>query len=357
MAELKYQILIRDIQASLENGKLKTGDRLPTEDAMVKQYTVSKQTVRRAIGELVETGVLVRRQGSGTYVADRQKKQTRTIGIIATYLSEYILPSMIRGIEEITAAAGYQFLIRSTGNRMDAERDLLQYFLTHPVDGLIVEGAKTAFPNLNLSLYRKLREQGTALLFLSGYYPALENSVYVMTDDWAGGKMAAECLLEKNHRMIGGIFKVDDLQGHQRFAGFAETCRERGITLRDDHIAWYTTEQRETLLSGEQEQKILQMLSNCTAVVCYNDQIAAPLMTSLLRAGRRVPEDIAVISFDRSAYSDLTPVPLTSLEHPKEEIGRIAAKKLLRMIRGHREQPELLPWNLEERASTDWKVK
>lgn len=357
MTELKYQILMRDIQAALDSGELKPGDRLPTEDAMVLQYAVSKQTVRRAVGELVDAGLLVRRQGSGTYVADQQHKQNRTIGIIATYLSEYILPSMIRGIEEVTAAAGYQFLLRSTGNRMDAERELLQYFLEHPVDGLIVEGAKTAFPNLNLPLYRKLREQGTALLFLSGYYPALEESVYVVTDDYAGGRMAAECLMDKGHRKIGGIFKVDDQQGHQRFAGFAEACRERGLTLRDDRIAWYTTEQRETLLSGEQEQKILHMLDDCTAVVCYNDQIAAPLMASLLRAGRQIPEEIAIISFDRSAYSDLAAIPLTSLEHPKEEIGRVAAKKLLRMIRGRKERSEILPWRLEERASTGEKIK
>jgi len=357
MTELKYQTVVRDIQSALKAGTLKPGDRLPTEDAMVAQYGVSKQTIRRAVGELVDAGVLVRRQGSGTYVADRQKKQTKTIGVVATYLSEYILPSMIRGIEEVTAAAGYQFLLRSTGNRMDTERELLQYFLEHPVDGLIVEGAKTALPNPNLALYRKLREQGTALLFLSGYYSALENSIYVVTDDYGGGKMAADCLLSKGHTKIGGIFKVDDQQGHQRFAGFADACRERGAALRDDCIAWYTTEQRETLLTGEQEQEILQMLADCTAVVCYNDQIAAPLMASLLRAGRKVPEEIAVISFDRSAYSDLTPVPLTSLSHPKEAIGRAAAQKLLRMIKGRKEKPEILPWKLEERESTKAIIK
>ena len=103
--------------------------------------------------------------------------------------------------------------------------------------------------------------------------------------------------------------------------------------------------------------QILQMLADCTAVVCYNDQIAAPLMASLLRAGRKVPEEIAVISFDRSAYSDLTPVPLTSLSHPKEAIGRAAAQKLLRMIKGRKEKPEILPWKLEERESTKAIIK
>lgn len=352
MAELKYQELAQRLRDELAGGTWPAGARLPTEDAMVAAYGVSKQTVRRAVGLLVDEGLLQRRQGSGTYAAGQQRSPTRTIGVIATYLSEYILPSMIRGIEEVTAAEGYRFLLRSTGNRMDRERELLEYFLANPVDGLIVEGAKTALPNPNLSLYRQLRTREIPVVFLSGWYPALEQSVYVITDDDAGGAMAARCLLGHGHRRIGGIFKADDQQGHRRFAGFANACREQGVNLSDDCFAWYTTEQREGLLTGQSEQAILRMLAPCTAVVCYNDQIAAPLMASLLRAGRRVPEDIAVISFDRSVYSDLTPVPLTSLAHPKEEIGRVAARKLLHILHGRREHPAVLPWTLEERQST-----
>lgn len=358
MAELKYQELAQRLRNELAGGTWPAGARLPTEDAMVAAYGVSKQTVRRAVGLLVDEGLLQRRQGSGTYAAGQRRRPTRTIGVIATYLSEYILPSMIRGIEEVTAAEGYRFLLRSTGNRMDRERELLEYFLANPVDGLIVEGAKTALPNPNLPLYRQLRAREIPVVFLSGWYPALEQSVYVITDDDAGGAMAARCLLGHGHRRIGGIFKADDQQGHRRFAGFANACREQGVNLSDDCFAWYTTEQRESLLTGQSEQAILHMLAPCTAVVCYNDQIAAPLMASLLRAGRRVPEDIAVISFDRSVYSDLTPVPLTSLAHPKEEIGRVAARKLLHMLHGRRERPAVLPWTLEERQSTaaDFKI-
>lgn len=357
MEELKYQRLAQQLRDMLGDGSISPGERLPTEDAMVVQYGVSKQTVRKAVGLLVDEGLLIRRQGSGTYAADRARIQTHTIGVIATYMSEYILPSMIRGIEAATAAAGYQFLLRSTGNRMDREAELLEGFLQRPVDGLIVEGAKTAFPNPNLPLYRRLQEMGVPIVFLSGYYPALQDSVYVVTDDYGGGRMAAECLLRHGHRHIGGIFKADDQQGHGRFSGVADACRESGAPLRDDAVIWYTTEQRDALLEGESGQRILASLRECTAVVCYNDQIAVPLEAALLRSGRRVPEDIAIISFDRSAYSDLATVPITSLAHPKEEIGRVAAEKLLRMIRGLKERPAVLPWTLEERASTDGNLK
>ena len=67
-------------------------------------------------------------------------------------------------------------------------------------------------------------------------------------------------------------------------------------------------------------QNMLESLEGCTAVICYNDQIAAPLLAALMRAGKRVPEDVAIISFD-DIYASLTPVKITSLSHPKEEIG------------------------------------
>jgi GntR family transcriptional regulator of arabinose operon len=319
------------------------------------RFQVSRQTVRHAIGILEEQGLVIRRQGSGTYVRRENEahvRNTKTIGIIATYISEYILPSMIRGIEEVTAENGYSFILRSTGNRMDNEKDVLSYFLENPVDGLIVEGSKTAFPNPNLNIYQKIVDSGIPIVFLSGFYPALGKCIYVVSDNYGGGKQAAELLISKGHRRIGGIFKADDNQGHDRFAGFIDAARTAGIELHDKSLLWFTTEMREQLFENGNAEKILASLEECTAVICYNDQIAAPLLSSLLRAGKRVPEDVAIISFDDSSYASLTPVKLTSLGHPKEEIGRVAARKLLNMIAGKKESPAVLGWTLAEKEST-----
>lgn len=76
-----------------------------------------------------------------------------------------------------------------------------------------------------------------------------------------------------------------------------------------------------------------QQLGSCTAVVCYNDEIAFHLIRTLLRAGKRVPEDIAVVSFDNSYYSTFGPVSITSAGHDPHAMGHAAAENLLSQIR------------------------
>ena len=63
----------------------------------------------------------------------------------------------------------------ATNNRVDNERRIINELLQKPIDGLLVEGTKSALPNPNLDLYRKLRRHGIPVLFLNGYYRDLED--------------------------------------------------------------------------------------------------------------------------------------------------------------------------------------
>ncbi len=350
----KYMMLMEQIKSDIINSKYPPGSQLETEDKLSERYNVSRQTVRRAIGILEQDGLIIRKQGSGTYVSKRATSQppTKNIGVVVTYMSDYILPSIIRGIEDGLSAAGYSFSLFSTGNRMDTEKLILSSFLERPVDGILIEGAKTALPNPNLEYYRQFQSMGIPLVFMSGYYSALGDSVYVVTDDRGGGKQATELLVAKGHRKIGGIFKADDMQGHERFAGFIEAARANDVELHDSAIHWFTTETRDSLFEPGNIERIIDSFKDCTAVICYNDQIAAPLLNALQRSGRTVPGDIAVISFDNSSFSDITSVKITSLNHPKEDVGRLAAQKLLNMIDGKTETPAVLPWGIIEKEST-----
>ena len=70
--------------------------------------------------------------------------------------------------------------------------------------------------------------------------------------------------------------------------------------------------------------------------------------------GVRVPEDVLVVGFDDSSVSEYSPVKITSFAHPKDEMGRIAANKLIHMLRsGEAEQPLVLEMRLHEKKSTE----
>ena len=124
--------------------------------------------------------------------------------------------------------------------------------------------------------------------------------------------------------------------------------------MNENAILWFDTEDHRQLLREPDrlpERINLSRLSDCDALVCSNDEIAYHLIRHLLKAGVRVPEDMAVVSFDNSHYCLLSPVSITSLTHEKHQPGRAAAEALLNLINEKSARSARLSWTLRERAS------
>ena len=165
--------------------------------------------------------------------------------------------------------------------------------------------------------------------------------------------MLVEYLYEKGHRGIAGIFKYDDLQGRQRFAGYLDGLQKFNLAPEDSNILWYGTEQKDRFLkNGYAEDRMEEMISRCSAIVCYNDEIAARVVSYLTRKGLSLPGDIAVVSFDDSPYSEMSNPRITSLSHGQYNVGRLAAEMLFRHLRGEPCESALAPWELEEKESS-----
>jgi len=216
-----------------------------------------------------------------------------------------------------------------------------------------VEGTKTGLPNPNIALYRQLMKKGVPLVFIHGCYEELSGTLYVMDDNAGGSRALVDYLYEKGHRRIAGVFKHDDIQGRQRFSGYMEAIQHHGLAFEDNDVLWYSTEQKERLLNGDFAETWLNgILSRCSAVVCYNDEIAVRIVNYLTKRGRSVPEDLAVVSFDNSQYSEVSVPRISSLSHAQYNVGGLAAELLFRHI--HRESCEskLVPWTLVEKESS-----
>ena len=352
--EPKYQSVAESLRHDIASGMYHDGEALLTEAELKLKFGVSRQTVRQAISLLENDGLVLRRRGSGTYVNHGARKHNGelNVGVITTYITDYIFPSIVRGIESILSAENCIMSLSATYNRTDHERSMLQRVLESPLDGLIVEGTKTALPNPNTALYEKLWERNIPVVFINGYYSQLPNAVYVVTDDIGGGRMAVAHLASHGFKRIGGIFKSDDMQGHLRYQGFSSEMQERGLQVRDETVCWFSTENKRRFLRDETGAEFLRSLQNgVDAVVCYNDEIALELMDVLAERHMSVPQDVSLVSFDNSAYAAVCHPKLTSLAHPKDEFGRVAAGKLLNMIAGKKEESAVLPWMLIERDS------
>ena len=349
--EPKYRSLADALRRDIATGRFRDGDALATEAALRERFGVSRQTVRQAIALLEEDGLVVRRQGSGTYVSHGPRRRTGAmhVGVITTYITDYIFPSIVRGIEGVLSGENCVMSLSATYNRTDRERELLTRMLDASVDGLIVEGTKTALENPNIGLYERLRERNIPVVFINGYYDSLSNPVCVVMDDEGGGRMAAQTLLERGHRYIGGVFKADDMQGVKRHQGCVSALS--ACPGARCEALWFTTETRGDLWRMPDGQAFLRRAQAMSGVVCYNDEVALGLLESLRGLGLRVPGSLSIVSFDNSAYAGVCHPGLTTLAHPKDAFGREAAERLLSLMAGHGAQSLVMPWTLVERES------
>lgn len=341
----KYMELYQSLRERIESNVFPVGAKLPTEKELSAEFNISRQTVRQAFDLLRQDGLIRSVQGSGSYVnfASLHRQKTGQFAVICTYISEYIFPSILRGIENVTKENGYQLLMYSTNNSIASERAILSNLLGNSPDGIIVEGTKTALPNPNREFYHSLALSGVPIVFINSYYPDIigENVIYIVTDDYSGGYTAAQTLIREGHQNICGIFKSDDTQGTQRYSGYMDAIVHLGASMRDNNVIWFSTETKELLLHG-----IGNFLSgidkSCTAVVCYNDQIAATVLRFFEASSNYAVS--AVASFDHALPIGSNTLSFVSYPHPKEKMGRTAAEKLFRMISGHQEDSLVFAW-------------
>ena len=169
------------------------------------------------------------------------------------------------------------------------------------------------------------------ILFLNSYYPEL-SIPHVSIDDEECAYRAVKALAEAGHKNIGCVLKLDDGQGRERYRGYLRAMTECGLSFTYDHVNWIDTIDIRT--GKESLMKMKERLKECTAVFCYNDQVAALLMEMLRDSGIRVPQDMSVIGMDDSdtARMGVGGVTISSIPHPKEELGEKAAQNISRMI-------------------------
>lgn len=331
----KYQKLVQWLKEQIHEGAFKPGDKLFSENKLCEMFGISRQTVRQAIGILESEGYLERHRGSGTYVTQNTnaaRAKTMNIGVITTYVDDYIFPPIIRGIGKVLSKNGYSMQLSFTLNRVENETKALQDMMSRQVDGIIVEPTKSGLPNPNIEVYRQIARQDVPLVFINAYYQELQGLPFphVALDDRAAGKTATRSLIKAGHRDIAAFFQSDDLQGHLRYAGYLEALIESGIRMNARRVVWFATEDITSLF--DDETRIRERMDGATAVVCYNDQIASRLTVFLKQQGVRVPEDISVVSVDNASLAEHTTPPLSSINHPKEILGQMAAENLLKRI-------------------------
>lgn len=329
----KYSMVKEHVLSKILDGTYKANEKISSESELMEQFGVSRHTVRLAIGDLVTEGWLYRKQGAGTFCAERQDptraRQTKNIAIVVTYISDYIFPSIIRGAESYLSREGYQVSLFSTNNNHEREKEVLESILQQNFDGLIIEPTKSAITNPNINYYINIESKGIPYVMINAYYEELD-PLSLSVNDVKGGFLQTDHLIKLNHKDIIGVFKEDDLQGIRRMKGFINAHRENRINLNADNIITFNSSNRETK-PREELRRILSRNRIPTAIVSYNDQIALYLLDVIREKNLQVPEDISIVGFDDSFLAEVSEVKLTTVTHPQSTMGMRSAEMILQL--------------------------
>ncbi|MBU3161004.1 GntR family transcriptional regulator [Clostridium frigoris] len=336
----KYEEVIEKIIDWAMTEKYKPNDKLPTESELMSLFNVSRHTVRRAISDLNAQQYVYRIQGSGIYLSDWKQnsihlKKNKNVGVLTTHISNYIFPDIIRGIESTLYAQSYSLLLSSTSNNIMLENSNLKNLLAHEIDGLILEPTKSAYQIHNLEYLNNILSKNIPIVMINASYNEI-NVPSLRVNDFKGGKIATQHLIALGHTNITGIFKVDDSQGIHRMNGFITECQKNEVPPSTNQILTYLSEEVETILP-QRIENLLKSGNRPTGIFCYNDEIAYMVLSIASKLKIKIPNDLSIIGFDDSMLSEIMDPKLTSITHPKEQMGKDAANLIIKLINNNNE--------------------
>ena len=352
----QYKWLATQLRDHIRLGDLKPGDRLPSYSQMQRDFGVTISTIERAQKELASEGILISRQGSGTYVAPKSTPIRKGIlGLCGAGITPDIELSpywarLIQGIRQAAQSAGHHILLLDNQTTNGWEK----------ADGMLVADYLPQFP---------------ASRILSGL-PCVsllsekEGVCSVYSDDGDGIRQSVEHLARLGHRKIGyiGYFHhIDGKAGGRRVEAYRTALTTLGLSVEEEQVRtmhalacfnnrYYYGQRlvetgrenmREWLNSGWAEL-------GCTALLAHNDDFAFGVLEALQEAGIRVPDDISVIGFDGADRIRGAQPSLSTVEVPLREIGAAGVELLLRQIEAEEvfSEHRVLPTQLREREST-----
>lgn len=333
----KYQRIYDDLLEQINTGRLRDGERLPSEIELAQTYDVSRPTVTRALNDLRQQGLLMRRSGAGSFVRllkkdghDRQDAATHhRFGLLVPRLGEIFEPIANR-IAELAHDMNFSLLWVGTTTDDIASPQMYEQtcrrYIEHDVDGifLVTMELTPEADAVNRRVMQLVEEAGVTIVLIDSdfeVFPRRSAFDLVGIDNLRCGYQAAVHLIDDQPR------RIDFFQ--QPYSAPTVATRVRGYeeALKDFDIP----RNPEWIHVGDPAdhnfvQKCLD--DGARDIICGNDSTAAELMYTITESGYRIPEDVRIVGFDDMKYARLARVPLTTFRQPCRQLGEIAVETM-----------------------------
>jgi len=324
-----YKQIQTDIKQKIASGVYRPKDRIPSEQELMDAYKVSKITVKNALAELADAGIVVRIQGKGTFVADdasaadaavqdgQSAGKRPLVGFIIPTMKTGVIRKMVDHMERYLKEAGYQMILGITRESAAEESRTIHDMLGAGVRGLVV--FPTEDEKYNESLLR-LSLDKFPFVFIDRYLRNIETNT-ITSDNLGGAKAAVSHLLSKGHRDIALLSPENaNTTVEDRTAGFEQAYIEHGISI--DKSLWCHVPLN--ILRSEEAPgyvtSFLEARPSVSAVFTLTEEIANLTAGALARLGR---SGVELVSFDDPGLPN---VPYIAQD--EEEIVRAAVALL-----------------------------
>ena len=321
-----YLQIAGELRDAIHAGTLPPDSQLPSESEMMRQYGVGRLTVRNALKVLLSEGLLTKQQGKGTFVHGKDNS-SRVVTALLDMNNTYFVSYYIDGLREIMTEDKCHLNILDTSIDSGILFDRLESRLDSGDAGVIFQLAHYADEATTEKLCRianQFRERGIPCLMVDSHLNKADFSM-IYFDDYGGGARAAEHLAAYHHKRCAVIYDPQYVDSARRSAGFKAAAAKYG--MEKVVMIEYHDNLEKTLARTIRSE-------NITGIFCYNDKVALKCMRLLAINGIRVPQEISVIGFDDTYISQSTDPHLTSIAHPKADMGRRSARAMLGLMDG-----------------------
>jgi DNA-binding LacI/PurR family transcriptional regulator len=333
----KYQLILETLQREILSNRYQPGQKLPSEAALVKRFGTSRITVGRALRELYHTGLIHRRAGSGTYLANANSDDGGLLFglLIPNFAGTEIFGPICQGMSESPQARKNALL---WGNitpdpvtKAEQTWELCTQYISKKVTGVFFAPLERTLGSdqTNRRIISVLEEARIPVVLLDRCflpYPIRSGHDLVGIDHRRAGYMITEHLLKLGCRRIAFVAYSNSASTvSARIAGYREALFASGAPVEPTLVHTLNTD-------DESEVRRLMETLNPDAIIGANDWTAGHLMHSLIRSHYRIPKDVRIVGIDDVEYAKLLPVPLTTVHQPCREIGMAAVDAMLERV-------------------------
>lgn len=323
---------------------------IPSERRISQIHGVSRDTVRRAIGSLVDEGVLESRQGMGTFVNrnlirlhNKKKNSDHTIGII-----------IYEGKVKFQLGAYPWMILQATINALSSKGIKTQLMTLNSIGALAakeiidqdISGVVWISPTQkSMEIVELLKDAGIPSVSIGGAYKERKNH-FLETDDFMGGFIAAEKLLENGHNKIIFVSLSNDREfTFARYEGFKKALAKYGVTHSPDLLV---SDLEVLKVYDEFRKRINNRKAPFTGIFVADGIFLKAVYNAVRDENKTIPKDYSLVSYDESPPGECPGLDVIEVCQPLTELGNRAVNALSGILSGKRKAlvKECLPPSL-----------